>query len=967
MSELGPSSDTQTPDPANRVAALVVRLLLPLLRPRARIAGGLTLLALLAPMVYGFLQLRDNNSVLGMLTYEDDDYRYFLNEYAPGFGNDTSVYVAFETLNALSTEATDMARSVQRTLEGINISFAMQPAPSRAHDGTITRLEGTAIWPWETSSPPPDLSTCLRSPRSYGVAYHHCLRRFLFPVEIEVESADGNKWYVTPSRFETARDQRNQVTSTPIDIICDDDRRRCHLRLFQNTFSHADLLPFLPGDSDKSRLSLLGLWVNLPLEPDHARLPLKNVLIGGEKADGTFTIVGITGGFNNLHDREDIGGVGLSWIRHHLAAPELDGVTYHVTGIAISQAEVANEVATTHVTLEPLAIVVVFLLMGFTIRRSLRLILIPICTVIATYLTTMGLYGLLGGSLNWTLLILPIIMVVTCTSDAIHLLGYYREKCLTCVTREVAFSRTVHALLTPCFYTSFTTAIGLFSIYCFAQSANFADFGSFGALGVLLAFVYSFIIFALLAPRVEKVRGQHPPTIAAPARGRTAYVAWLVRWCKPIVLLSLLLTAASLFAVKYIVRDFDFRNFFIEDTEFTRDLRFVEEQMSGGSFIPVIIHPVGGAAACVSIPADARATAVDVCLTDAQVDALWRIRDDLRPGGEWARKSIRGETRNSTENSVSVLDLTVAVRGQSAAEIMEELQCLLNGGTLPPSLGLRDEKCVTGPEDNGSRLRAKFIRNQARGLFNTAHTDLATRGRHTLFRFLSHQAGAGLHHEFMTEIQQDLDVRTCTPETGCSAKITGHGRVTSKFVGEFFTQMVRSFLLALLTVFALMFALLRRYPTLAFLSLLPNLVPFFLVFGFMAPLGIPLHYMTMMVAAMAMGLVVDDTIQFSYALQREFDDCRHHLPADEPQRVLVLSQAIAKAIETTGRAMIVTSMALMAGFGVLTLSDFTLTREIGMLLVCIIFIALLCDLLLFPALLLWMARSPRLLRRILKA
>jgi len=203
---------------------------------------------------------------------------------------------------------------------------------------------------------------------------------------------------------------------------------------------------------------------------------------------------------------------------------------------------------------------------------------------------------------------------------------------------------------------------------------------------------------------------------------------------------------------------------------------------------------------------------------------------------------------------------------------------------------------------------------------------------------------------------------------GCAGQITGYGSVCITFLSDILAQMLQSFLLAIFTVFTAMIILLRRYPLFAFLSLLPNIVLFVLMAGILVVLNriISLYFTTMMVAAVAMGLVVDDTIQFSHAFKRELDERFQTMPEDETARASIFVDALSKTLESTGRAMVITSMALIAGFSTLILGTFQPTRDVGWRLVIAVLIALLYDLLLFPTILSWCSRSPRMLWLLLK-
>ena len=935
-------------------------MLTPLLGRRGRIWCGLLLIVLLAPLVYAYTQLRDNNSILLMLDKKVEDYHYFLDEYLPGFGSgdDDAVYVVFETPNALSDETLALTDKVQDVFEDITLSFDTRPSPTDPN-----ALHGTAHWPWKTEQAPGSLPACLFSAEAYGVTYGKCLRRYILPVEVAFRSDDGGgSWYFEPVDADGSR--ASDPASAPvrqIPVSCTEGRERCSFNLVLSTFSPGVLQRAMPGDDRATQASAFALLLALgdaPSGADLATPSYKDLLLGKPKSgqnNAAYTIVGTASRIVSLRNRDDVRSVGIAWIQHSLDALSPPGTEFHILGAAAVLAINADEIATTHVTLEPLAIALIFLMVALSIRGSPRLLLIPVCTVIAAVVTTMGLYGLSGGSYNWVVIILPLIIVVTSVSDSIHLVGHYREKCRTCVTREAAFARTVHALLVPCFFTSLTTALGLFSVFLGAESSSsFAKFGLFGAIGVISAFLYSFILFALFAPPVEALRSPAKTSAPEPRMERTPYVAWLFGWRKPIIIVTLALVTASAALWKWVQIDFDYRTWYSDDTKQSQAQKFFDERMSGSNFFPIVVSsPNDHEAACASLRTGTRE---QVCLTDAQVDALWEIRRKLHPGtGAWAQELIPGTELAWSEASTDVLELAFASSGQPAEVVMRELQCYLDGGVL--TLSLFGSKCALTRPSPMTEARAQLVAEQVRAHFNIL-ADPAVRGRHTQVRVLARQGNGSEFQKFVGRLQALLTSEISGEGSGCKATVTGYSYVCTKFLSEVLTKMAWSFGYALVTILATMFILLRRRPLLALLSIVPNIVPFVLLVGFMAATGTPLHFETMMLVAVAMGLVVDDTIQYCHALERALDDCQlQAAAASDEERGMMFRRAITRALESTSYAMVITSLSLIAGFSLFLISDFQMTNDVGLLLMFVVLIALISDLLLFPALLLWLAGS----------
>lgn len=131
-----------------------------------------------------------------------------------------------------------------------------------------------------------------------------------------------------------------------------------------------------------------------------------------------------------------------------------------------------------------------------------------------------------------------------------------------------------------------------------------------------------------------------------------------------------------------------------------------------------------------------------------------------------------------------------------------------------------------------------------------------------------------------------------------------------------------------------------RSPVLAALSLMPNMFPILLNFGVMGAVGIPLDTGTSLIAAVALGIAVDDTIHFLSEYQQR------------RAQGLLIPEAIMHTIDTKGSAILSSSLILCIGFGVMVLSRFVPVIHFGLLCAIIMITAVIGDLVLLPAVIL---------------
>lgn len=169
-------------------------------------------------------------------------------------------------------------------------------------------------------------------------------------------------------------------------------------------------------------------------------------------------------------------------------------------------------------------------------------------------------------------------------------------------------------------------------------------------------------------------------------------------------------------------------------------------------------------------------------------------------------------------------------------------------------------------------------------------------------------------------------------------EIAGVGRLFADMEELLVTGQTWSLLGALVLVFLLMLYLFRSVAAAA-LCMIPNMSPILLVFIIMGATGIWLDMATAMIASVAVGIAVDDTIHV-------FHGFRHRL-----DKGIDATVALARSYREAGRAVVVTTIILSAQFLILVFSDFVPTRNFGLLTTIGLFAALVFDLMLLPALL----------------
>jgi hydrophobe/amphiphile efflux-3 (HAE3) family protein len=172
-------------------------------------------------------------------------------------------------------------------------------------------------------------------------------------------------------------------------------------------------------------------------------------------------------------------------------------------------------------------------------------------------------------------------------------------------------------------------------------------------------------------------------------------------------------------------------------------------------------------------------------------------------------------------------------------------------------------------------------------------------------------------------------------------KLTGNVVLLGKIAKSLVQEQAQSFAVAFVAILIVIVLIFRSVP-LGLLAALPNLIPIVAVYGIMGFSGIELSTATAMIASIVLGLVVDASIQFLYRFRKEFQHRSHYI------------QSLHHTYRNMGQSMVVSTLILCMGFASSVCASFRITVHFGLLTSLTIFLALICSLLVMPAILIMM-------------
>lgn len=179
---------------------------------------------------------------------------------------------------------------------------------------------------------------------------------------------------------------------------------------------------------------------------------------------------------------------------------------------------------------------------------------------------------------------------------------------------------------------------------------------------------------------------------------------------------------------------------------------------------------------------------------------------------------------------------------------------------------------------------------------------------------------------------------------GLRVRMTGNALLLSNMSTELVSRQIAGLFLAAAFVLSAIGFLFRSFGAMV-LSAIPNLIPIAVVFGLMGWLGIPLNVPTAMISSVSMGLVVDGTIHFLYTfrLQREEGKSR--------------DEAVSRTIRIAGKPIAAAALVLVSGFSIGIIGNFVPVIYFSVFTGVTILVAVLCDLLFLPAVIMISGRN----------
>jgi len=556
-----------------------------------------------------------------------------------------------------------------------------------------------------------------------------------------------------------------------------------------------------------------------------------------------------------------------------------------------------------------------FLLLAWLFRHPIG-IAGPMLVVIVAVLWSLGIMTVFCMPMTMLTNVMPAFLICVGMGDAIHLLSVYRQARQRENSNHDAIVYAVATTGMPILFTSLTTMAGLLS-FRFSTVSAVGDMGTASAFGVFVAFINSLVLLpVLLTFNKKSLLGLKPKAAAVDGSGRRFDVlgrilAFLARLSGSVpgmpaaqadrrrrgTLLAMLLlfVVAGLGASRLGVWH-DPLSWIPGDRAIKRAFVLMDDHVGGTVSVLAVIKAKG-----------------DHTVKDREIlRGMEKLEEHVR---QYKMTTRTGEPAPLVGNTTSVLDF---VKETNRA--------------MTPDSEAGDAYRL--PEDQGKV--SQFVEQFSWKAPAQSKHIISIDEKATVMMLRSRWMEATSYGPFTQSIEEAA--QKFMPQDKVLVTLSGSIYTLFTTVSSLIWNLLRSFSIAFGVITVLMILTFRSFK-LGIIAMVPNLLPILCILGIMGFAGIPIDMANLLIASIALGVAVDDTIHFL-----------HHWRVHYRQTKDV-DASIQYSFEHSGRAMMSTTMILTVGFFVYMASSMQHMQRFGMLIGLTVIFALVIDLIMAPAIL----------------
>ena len=534
--------------------------------------------------------------------------------------------------------------------------------------------------------------------------------------------------------------------------------------------------------------------------------------------------------------------------------------------------------------------------------RKLIWIIVPISSCFFSVIIMMGLLGLLGWKVTVISSNFIALMLILTMAMNIHMSTRFLQlrKLHISKTNLEILTLTTRKMFWPILYTVLTTIIAFLSLI-FSEIKPIIDFGWMMTLGLITSFI---ITFTLLPTLLNFTPTKNISVKEDESSKITKFLGNLsLNFKIPIFVLTIIVMGFSIFGISKLEVENSFINYFSKKTEIYKGMKLIDEELGGTTPLEVILKFPETKTESIEEDDD-----FDDWGDDNEQDAekYWFTKDKIDTIANVHKYLDNLPQVGKVLSFSSIIDVATQLNNNKPLGTLEM-------GVLYTKIPKAIKTEIIDPyisiKDNEARISLRIIDSQK----NLRRNDLINK----------------INYDLENELGIDKD----------RYKLAGVLILFNNLLQSLFKSQILTLGLVMIGIFAMFFILFKNIK-LSLIGVVPNFIAAFFILGIIGMLGIPLDMMTITIAAITIGIAVDNSIHYIYRFKEEFNKIRNY------------KETLKTCHSTVGTAILNTSITIVFGFSILVLSKFIPTIYFGVFTGLAMLLAMVSVLTLLPSLIL---------------
>ncbi|MDA9697359.1 MMPL family transporter [Candidatus Pelagibacter sp.] len=535
--------------------------------------------------------------------------------------------------------------------------------------------------------------------------------------------------------------------------------------------------------------------------------------------------------------------------------------------------------------------------------RNLLWIVVPISSCLFSVIIMMGLLGLLGWKVTVISSNFIALMLILTMAMNIHMSTRFLQlkKDFPSKNNFEIISLTTSKMFWPILYTVLTTIFAFLSLI-FSEIKPIIDFGWMMTFGLITSFIITFT----LLPTLLNFAPTNDISIKKEQKSKITNLLSLISINNKnsVFLVTGIVIIFSIVGISKLEVENSFINYFDKNTEIYKGMKLIDEELGGTTPLEVIIK----------FPEKEK---VKKSEEDDEFDD-WGDEEDTNNEKYWFTKD-KIDLITSVHNYLDSLpEIGKVLSFSSIIEVATQFNNNEPLGTLemgvlyskiPESIKTEIIDPYLSIKDNEARISLRIIDSQE---------DLR-------------------RNDLINKINFDLKDKFGLEDK--DYKLAGVLILFNNLLQSLFKSQILTLGLVMIGIFS-MFIILFRNIKLSLIGVVPNFIAAFFILGIIGLLRIPLDMMTITIAAITIGIAVDNSIHYIYRFKEEFSKIKDY------------NKTLKMCHSTVGVAILNTSITIVFGFSILVLSKFIPTIYFGVFTGLAMLLAMISVLTLLPALIL---------------